>query len=154
MFDRFPELYSRLCQPIDTQTDITNTTNITDITNHSLKNHQTNTNNHNLQSGAEIILIPSAFTIPTGLAHWEILLRARAIENKVYVIAAAQSGQHNQSNRHSYGHTMIISPWGDILSECLSENENIIYTIFDKNKLIKIRNNIPIWKHKKYNCYK
>jgi deaminated glutathione amidase len=63
--------------------------------------------------GAEIVLIPSAFTVPTGRAHWEVLLRARAIENQVYVVAAAQCGKHSDK-RESYGHTMIVDPWGKI----------------------------------------
>lgn len=63
--------------------------------------------------GAEVVLVPSAFTQLTGKAHWEILLRARAIENQCYVIAAAQAGQHNEK-RASYGHSMIIDPWGEV----------------------------------------
>lgn len=62
---------------------------------------------------ADIILVPSAFTVPTGKAHWEVLLRARAIETQCMIIAAAQSGRHNQQ-RSSYGHSMIINSWGDI----------------------------------------
>jgi deaminated glutathione amidase len=63
--------------------------------------------------GADIILVPSAFTVPTGQAHWEILLRARAIETQCLIIAAAQAGQHNQK-RSSYGHSMIIDAWGTV----------------------------------------
>lgn len=62
---------------------------------------------------ADIILVPSAFTVPTGRAHWEVLLRARAIETQCMIVAAAQSGQHN-SKRTSYGHSMIINAWGEI----------------------------------------
>lgn len=64
-------------------------------------------------AGADIVLVPSAFTVPTGKAHWLTLLRARAIENQVYVVAAAQCGRHNE-RRESYGHSVIIDPWGDI----------------------------------------
>jgi predicted amidohydrolase len=63
--------------------------------------------------GADILLVPSAFTLKTGEPHWEVLLRARAIETQSYVIAAAQSGSHNEK-RTSYGHTMVIDPWGAI----------------------------------------
>lgn len=68
------------------------------------------------RQGAEILTYPSAFTIPTGQVHWEPLLRARAIETQSYVIAAAQVGRHNEK-RASYGHSMIIDPWGKILAE-------------------------------------
>lgn len=68
------------------------------------------------RQGAEILTYPSAFTIPTGQAHWEPLLRARAIETQSYVIAAAQVGRHNET-RASYGHSMIVDPWGKVLAE-------------------------------------
>ena len=68
------------------------------------------------RQNAEIITYPSAFTIPTGRAHWETLLRARAIETESYVIAAAQVGQHNEK-RASYGHSLIVSPWGEIVAQ-------------------------------------
>ncbi len=65
----------------------------------------------------QILLVPAAFTKPTGEAHWEILLRARAIECQCYVMAAAQTGRHNEK-RESYGHAMIIDPWGQVLARC------------------------------------
>lgn len=65
---------------------------------------------------AEIITYPSAFTVPTGTAHWETLLRARAIETQTFVIAAAQVGRHNEK-RVSYGHSIIIDPWGKVMAE-------------------------------------
>ena len=68
------------------------------------------------RQNAEIITYPSAFTIPTGRAHWETLLRARAIETESYVIAAAQVGQHNEK-RASYGHSLIVSPWGEVVAQ-------------------------------------
>lgn len=67
--------------------------------------------------GADVIAYPSAFTIPTGQAHWEILLRARAIETQSYVVAAAQIGRHN-ATRASYGHAMVVDPWGRVLAGC------------------------------------
>ncbi|MEM1430862.1 MAG: carbon-nitrogen hydrolase family protein [Pseudomonadota bacterium] len=67
-------------------------------------------------AGATILFIPSAFTVPTGRAHWEVLLRARAIENGAYVIAAAQVGQH-ADGRVTWGHSLIVSPWGDVLAD-------------------------------------
>lgn len=68
------------------------------------------------QGGAEVVLIPSAFTVPTGLAHWHALLRARAVESQCYVIAAAQVGQHNEKRR-SYGHSLAYDPWGTLLAD-------------------------------------
>ena len=68
------------------------------------------------RQNAQLITFPSAFTVPTGRAHWEVLLRARAIESQAYVIAAAQAGTHNHK-RTSYGHSMIVSPWGEIIAE-------------------------------------
>src|ERR1700760_3675057 len=65
---------------------------------------------------ATLITYPSAFTIPTGKAHWSTLLRARAIETQSYVVAAAQVGQHNEK-RASYGHSIVVGPWGDVLAE-------------------------------------
>lgn len=65
---------------------------------------------------AEVITYPSAFTVPTGTAHWEVLLRSRAVETQAYVIAAAQVGNHNEK-RVSYGHSIIIDPWGKVLAE-------------------------------------
>src|SRR5690606_21951298 len=67
-------------------------------------------------AGAELIAVPAAFTVPTGEAHWEVLLRARAIETGCFVIAAAQAGQH-QNGRSTYGHSMIVDPWGKILGQ-------------------------------------
>ena len=69
-----------------------------------------------VKKGANVMLIPSAFTLTTGMAHWDVLLRARAIETQSYVIAAAQTGQHAHNGRQTYGHACIIDPWGTIVS--------------------------------------
>lgn len=68
------------------------------------------------RQNADVITYPSAFTVPTGRAHWEPLLRARAIETQSYVIAAAQAGPHNEKRR-SYGHSMIVNPWGEVVAK-------------------------------------
>lgn len=68
------------------------------------------------QAGAKLFAVPSAFTVPTGQAHWHVLLRARAIETGSFVLAAAQGGRH-QSGRETYGHSLIVSPWGEVLAE-------------------------------------
>ncbi|KAL8693377.1 MAG: hypothetical protein Q9218_001769 [Villophora microphyllina] len=97
------------------------------------------------RQGAQIITYPSAFTVPTGLAHWSTLLRARAIETQSYVIAAAQVGSHNEK-RSSYGHSMIVSPWGDILAELGGEKEEpeIAVANVDLSQLEKIRKEMPL----------
>ena len=80
------------------------------------------------QAGAQILAIPAAFTRPTGKAHWHTLLRARAIENGCFVIAAAQCGEH-QDGRATYGHSLIVSPWGEILAEAGETPCNLYGTI-------------------------
>lgn len=98
--------------------------------------------------GAEIICIPSSFTKPTGSAHWETLIRARAIENQCFVIAPNQAGT-GSSGIKTYGHSMIIDPWGVILARADGEHETIIYADLNFNDLKKIRENLPALKHRK-----
>ncbi|KAK3381785.1 carbon-nitrogen hydrolase [Podospora didyma] len=97
------------------------------------------------RQGADIITYPSAFTVPTGKAHWEILLRARAIETQSYVIAAAQVGRHNEK-RVSYGHSMIIDPWGKVLADLgdKSEEPEIAVAEIDHELLQKVRREMPL----------
>lgn len=96
-------------------------------------------------NGARIIFVPSSFTYETGKAHWEILLRARAIENQVYIIAPNQYGKDPLGNRQ-YGHSMIIDPWGTVIARCSNE-ETIIYGELDNNYLNKIRTKLPSLNH-------
>ena len=93
----------------------------------------------------QIITYPSAFTIPTGTAHWEPLLKARAIETQSYVIAAAQVGAHNEK-RVSYGHSMIISPWGEIIAKLGGQwEEPVIATAdIDLDLVKKVRTEMPL----------
>ncbi len=98
---------------------------------------------------AEIIAVPSAFTKVTGQAHWEILLRARAIETQSYIIAANQGGRHS-SGRETYGHSMIISPWGDVISQC-DEGEGIVVADIDLKAVYEIRRKMPLRDHRKLN---
>ncbi|MEH6546969.1 MAG: carbon-nitrogen hydrolase family protein [Sneathiella sp.] len=93
------------------------------------------------QDGAGIFTVPAAFTHTTGLAHWEILLRARAIENGAYVIAPAQCGQ-NSEKRRTFGHSMIISPWGEILAE-MGEDPGYIIADIDTDAITRRRQQIP-----------
>lgn len=103
--------------------------------------------------GAEVMLIPSAFTVPTGEAHWEILLRARAIENQCYVVAAAQAGQHNEK-RQSYGRAMIVSPWGEILADCGRESTvEMMTATVDFSRLASIRERMPCALHARPELY-
>ena len=100
---------------------------------------------------ADILTYPSAFTVPTGSAHWEVLLRARAIENQCYVIAAAQSGAHNKKIS-SYGHSMIIDPWGSVIAQC-SEGEGVASAYIDLGYLEKVRKSMPVWSHRRRDMY-
>lgn len=96
--------------------------------------------------GADLITVPSAFTRPTGEAHWEVLLRARAIENSCYVIAPAQCGLHG-THRKTWGHSMIIDPWGKILAE-LENEPGFITAEFDRSVLEEVRKRLPSLRHR------
>ena len=99
---------------------------------------------HMADEGAELIFLPANFTAETGAAHWECLLRARAIENTCYVMAAGQIGQKPQF--HAYGHSMIIDPWGEILAEA-GEEEGLIFADFDPEKIKETRRKMPSLKN-------
>ena len=92
-------------------------------------------------------IIPAAFTYTTGKDHWEILLRARAIENQCYVLASAQGGIH-QNQRRTWGHSMLIDPWGQVLAN-LPEGEGFISGVLSKEKLNKVRSQLPALTHRK-----
>ncbi|BCS27168.1 carbon-nitrogen hydrolase family protein [Aspergillus puulaauensis] len=97
------------------------------------------------RQNAQIITYPSAFTVPTGRAHWETLLRARAIETQSYVIAAAQAGPHNEKRR-SYGQSMIVNPWGEILAQLGDDYQEpqIAVADIDLDLLAKVRREMPL----------
>lgn len=97
------------------------------------------------RSGAEILTVPAAFTAVTGAAHWESLLRARAIENQCYLVAAAQGGQHGPT-RETWGHSMIIDPWGEILVE-LGKGPGVAVAEMDPALLSDIRKRMPVADH-------
>lgn len=94
------------------------------------------------QNGAEILTCPAAFTRVTGQAHWHSLLKARAIETGAYILAPAQGGRH-EDGRETYGHAMIISPWGDIIAELEGDKPGIIYADLDLSVVAKARRRIP-----------
>lgn len=97
------------------------------------------------QSGANILCVPAAFTVPTGQAHWEVLLRARAIETGCYVIAPAQVGEHN-SERRTYGHSLIVSPWGEVLHDA-ALGEGVIIETLKRDEISKARGMINSLAH-------
>jgi len=98
--------------------------------------------------GAQILIIPSAFTAETGAAHWEVLLRARAIENLCYVIAPNQGGFH-VNGRKTFGHSMIIDPWGKVL-DCHKTGSGFVNADIDIKRLETIRVNFPVLKHRRF----
>jgi len=100
--------------------------------------------------GAQVFVIPSAFTVPTGRAHWEILLRARAIENFCYVVAAAQWGEHGQG-RKTFGHSMIVAPTGKVMTS-LPEGLGVVMAEIDLTFLQKEREKIPVTQHQRIFC--
>jgi predicted amidohydrolase len=97
--------------------------------------------------GMEILLVPAAFTARTGAAHWEVLLRARAIENQCYVLAADQTGL-NARGRQTYGHSMIIDPWGRVLAK-LGEEPGVCVARLEKRVLQEVRQAFPALSHRK-----
>jgi hydrolase, carbon-nitrogen family len=98
------------------------------------------------QQPFDVLLLPAAFTYTTGKAHWELLLRARAVENQCYVIASAQGGEH-ESGRKTFGHSMIIDPWGEIL-DVLPEGEGIVIADLDGTRLQSVRTRLPALQHR------
>jgi len=100
-----------------------------------------------MQKGAEVFFVPSAFTFPTGAAHWEPLLRARAIENQVYVVAPNQIGK-NAHGFADYGNSMIIDPWGKVIARA-SDKECFIVAEIDRDYLEKVRRELPCLAHRR-----
>ena len=98
------------------------------------------------KAGAQILAVPAAFTVPTGRAHWESLLRARAIETGSFVIVPAQVGEH-EGGRRTWGHSLIISPWGEILAQGSGEDTDIIYADLHLSHVEKSRGTIPALRH-------
>lgn len=95
--------------------------------------------------GAEVLLVPAAFTAHTGAAHWHLLLRARAIEDQAWVVAPAQAGRHNDK-RESYGHTLVVDPWGTIVGE-RAEGPGVVMATLDGAEVAKRRTQMPCLSH-------
>lgn len=107
---------------------------------------------HYARIPVDLITIPAAFLVPTGQAHWEVLVRARAIESQCYVVAPAQSGIHQScatsANRHTFGHSMVVSPWGEVLT-LLKDKPGIAQLTLDKDRIKKVRAQIPMSHHRR-----
>lgn len=93
-----------------------------------------------------LIVVPSAFTYTTGRAHWETLLRARAVENQCYVLAAAQGGTH-ENGRRTWGHSMLIDPWGEIVA-VRDEGPGVVAGDIDRTRIDEVRRSLPAWRHR------
>jgi len=100
-----------------------------------------------MQPPCDLIAVPSAFTYTTGRAHWELLLRARAVENQCYVMAPAQGGVH-ENGRRTWGHTMIVDPWGEVL-QVLPEGEGLVCAELDAQRLATVRRTLPALAHRR-----
>ncbi|MGH7033927.1 MAG: nitrilase-related carbon-nitrogen hydrolase, partial [Stellaceae bacterium] len=97
------------------------------------------------QGGADFLAVPAAFTVPTGRAHWHVLLRARAIENGCFVLAPAQEGEHAEGRR-TYGHSLIVAPWGEVLAEA-QEGVGFITAEIDPGRIEEARRAVPSLRH-------
>jgi nitrilase len=97
----------------------------------------------------DVLFVPSAFTVATGRAHWELLLRARAVENQAYVVAPAQGGLH-ASGRRTYGHTMIVDPWGEVLA-VRPEGEGLVLAEIDSDRIRQVRAELPALLNRRMN---
>jgi len=105
-----------------------------------------------VDQGVELIVVPSAFTAITGKAHWEALIRARAIENLCYVVASAQGGYH-ASGRETHGDSIIVDPWGEV-KDRLARGSGFVIADLDLDKINSTRKQFPVLQHRKLECYK
>lgn len=98
--------------------------------------------------GADWVALPSAFTYMTGEAHWASLIRARAIENQVWMVAAGQGGR-NSPSRRTYGHSMVVDPWGEVLAEKTDDGSGWVSARLDPGRLDEVRQRMPVWEHRR-----
>ena len=99
------------------------------------------------ESDADVIAVPAAFTVPTGKAHWHVLLRARAIEAGLFVVAAAQVG-HHEDGRNTFGHSLVVDPWGEILLD-MGEDKGVGFADIDLKRISDVRSRIPALNHRR-----
>jgi len=99
------------------------------------------------EASADVIAVPAAFTVPTGLAHWHVLLRARAIEAGLYVAAAAQVG-HHEDGRNTFGHSLVVDPWGEVLLD-MGEETGVGFADVDLKRISDVRSRIPALNHRR-----
>ena len=99
------------------------------------------------EAGAEVIAVPAAFTVPTGKAHWQVLMRARAIEAELFIVAAAQAG-HHEDGRDTYGHSLVADPWGEVVLEMGGE-PGLAFAEIDLGRIAEVRARIPVHQHRR-----
>ncbi|HEX8527403.1 carbon-nitrogen hydrolase family protein [Allosphingosinicella sp.] len=100
------------------------------------------------EAGAAVLSIPAAFTVPTGQAHWHVLLRARAIESQCFVVAAAQCGAH-EDGRRTYGHSLVVGPWGEVLLDMGAAERAVGYAEIDLAAIDEVRGRLPVLRHRR-----
>jgi predicted amidohydrolase len=99
------------------------------------------------EADADVIAVPAAFTVPTGMAHWHVLLRARAIEAGLFVIAAAQVGRH-EDGRQTYGHSLVVDPWGEVVLD-MADQRGVAFADVDLKRISEVRSRIPALTHRR-----
>lgn len=101
--------------------------------------------------GAQLLVVPAAFTAATGEAHWDLLMRSRAVDNQCFVIAASPA-RNPESSYQAWGHSMVVDPWGKIIAEA-GEEDDIIYAVLDFEQLEQIRQQLPLLQHRRHDLY-
>jgi predicted amidohydrolase len=99
------------------------------------------------EGGADVIAVPAAFTVPTGVAHWHVLQRARAIEAGLFIVAAAQVGKH-EDGRETYGHSLVVDPWGEVLLD-MGEEPGVAFCDIDLSRIAEVRSRVPVLSHRR-----
>lgn len=104
------------------------------------------------EAGASVLAVPSAFTVPTGAAHWELLMRCRAVETQCYVVAAAQWGDHG-GGRRTWGHTMVVDPWGTVVAQCGEGADELIFADISDSVVRGVREAMPLESQRREDLY-